>query len=148
MSRSRESVELAKRKAAAKQRYRAERRHLAWAGSGRCSTCAYRAGTVAAGDGEDRGLVRLRRALLDAAAPFYCHHGPDGRELEPDVPDSRRRLCVGHMDAMSARFRAGYYAEHPPDAPEVLDELRAAHAERERLYREGLLAIANGNEDR
>jgi len=142
MTRSRESRELAARKAARKARYREGKRFLAWAGGERCSTCAYRAGTPAAGDAEDQGLTRLRRALLDAAEPFFCHEGPGGRELANDVPDARRRLCIGHMDAMSARHLAGYYAAHPPDAPAVVAELRAAFAARERIYRERLVELA------
>lgn len=141
MSRSRESRALAARKERAKRRYRDAKRHLAWASGERCSTCAYRAGTPASGDDDDHGLTRLRRALLDAAQPFFCHEGIDGRELDPDLPDSQRRLCIGHTDAMSARFRAGYYAAHPPDAPEILAELHAAHADRERMYREHLLSV-------
>lgn len=104
-----------------------KRAFLRWVGNGeRCSTCAYRAGTEASGDEVDRGLVRLRRALLDAAQPFYCHdEGPIA---------GKKRLCIGHMDAISSRHRAGYYTQHPPDAPAVLEELREAHRIREELY--------------
>lgn len=103
------------------------RAFLRWvAASERCSTCAYRQGTEASGDVEDRGLTRLRRALLDAAQPFYCHEdGP--------IP-GKKRLCIGHMNAMSTRYRAGYYEQSPPSAPEVLAELAEAHRVREQLY--------------
>lgn len=102
--------------------------YLRWAASGRCSTCAYRQGTEASGDEVDRGLRRFRRALLDAAEPFYCHEdGP--------IP-GQKRLCIGHMDAMCARSCAGYYKAHPPDAPEVVAELREANRIREQLYAE------------
>lgn len=47
---------------------------------------------------------------------------------------------------MSARQRAGYYAAHPPDAPEVIAELREAHAARDGIYVERLIALANGDE--
>lgn len=118
----------------ARARRRADRQvrraHLRWAGNGeRCSTCAYRQGTEASGDNVDRGLTRFRRALLDAAQPFMCH------EVGPIA--GRQRLCIGHMDAMTARFRAGYYEQHPPDAPEVAEELREAHAIRELFYSYG-----------
>jgi hypothetical protein len=142
MTRSRERRERAERKARERAEWRARQRHLAWASGERCSTCAYRRGTVASGDADDPGLTRLRRALLDAAQPFFCHEGPDGRELAPEVPDAERRLCIGHADALTARHHSGYYREHPPDAPQVLAELRAAHDERERIYREHMLAIA------
>jgi hypothetical protein len=137
MTRSREQRERAERKARDRAAWRARRRDLAWASGDRCATCAYRSGTVASGDTDDPGLVRLRRALLDAAQPFFCHEGPGGRELGPEVPDAKRRLCIGHADALTARHRAGYYDEHPPDAPEVLAELRAAHDERDRIYHGG-----------
>lgn len=147
MSASREQRERAERKARDRAAWRERRRHLAWFAAPRCSTCAYRLGTAASGDDDDAGLTRLRRALLDAAEPFFCHEGPDGRELPNDVPDGKRRLCIGHMDAMEARQRSGYYAEHPPGAPEVVDELSAAHAERERMYREHALALAHGDQE-
>lgn len=141
MSRSRESRERAERKGRAKAAWRGRKLHLKWASGERCSTCAYRAGTVASGDDDDPGLTRLRRALLDAAHPFFCHEGPDGRELAPEVPDSQRRLCIGHANALTARHRAGYYEAHPPDAPEVIAELRAAHEERNRIFVEHLLGL-------
>jgi len=146
MSRSRASREQHAGKAAAKKAQRAAKRRREWCSAERCATCAYRPGTLASGDVEDRGLVRVRLALLDAAKPFYCHHGPDGRELDNDVPDAERRLCVGHMDAMAARHRAGYYDAHPPDAPEVVAELREAMAARDSVYIERLIALANGDE--
>ena len=115
-----------------------KRAFLRWVGNGeRCSTCAYRAGTEASGDEVDRGLVRLRRALLDAAQAFYCHD-------EGPIP-GKKRLCIGHMDAISARFRAGYYTQHPPDAPEVLEELREAYRIREEHYNEWQLAYPEQN---
>lgn len=100
--------------------------YLRWAGGDRCSTCAYRQGTEAAGDEVDQGLTRVRRALLDAAQPFYCHE-------EGPIP-GKKRLCIGHMNAMCARGRAGYYKAHPPDAPEVIAELREAARVRDELY--------------
>lgn len=138
MSRSKASREQAERKARSKARHRAERRHLAWAGSGeRCSTCAYRAGTPASGDDEDAGLTRVRLALLDACEPFYCH--------EPGPVQGRRRLCIGHMSAIERRAASGHYDEHPPHAPEVLAELAAAVAERDRIYHERLVALTHGD---
>jgi hypothetical protein len=143
MTRSREQRERAERKARDRAAWRARRRRLAWAGGERCATCAYRLGTLASGNDEDPGLTRVRLALLDAAEPFYCHEGPGGRELSADVPDAERRLCIGHADALTARYRAGYYDKHSPDAPEVVEALRAALAERERIYRERMLALAS-----
>lgn len=126
MAKSRASLEHSAKRSRQKRAWRARQRHLAWAGCGhRCATCAYRAGTVASTDDDDVGLTRLRRALLDAAQPFFCH--------EPG-PTKDKRLCVGHMDAMSKRHLAGYYDAHPPDAPEVLAEFDAAYHERERLF--------------
>jgi hypothetical protein len=118
----------------AQEKRRRRKEHLRWAGSGeRCSTCAYRQGTEASGDDVDRGLKRFRLALLDAAQPFYCHEaGP--------IP-GKKRLCIGHMDAMSARGRAGFYKANPPDAPEVLEELREASRIRERLFAEDTIAL-------
>ncbi len=125
MSKNRAIRDRAERRSAARAR---RRRHLAWAGSGeRCATCAYRPGTEASGDAVDQGLTRLRLALLDAAMPFFCHE---------EGPTPERRLCVGHMDALSKRTVTGYYEEHPPSAPEVIGEVEAAHAERERLFAE------------
>lgn len=116
--------------AATRERLERKRRRafLRWVAAGeRCSTCAYRQGTEASGDEVDRGLTRLRRALLDAAQPFYCHEdGP--------IP-GKKRLCIGHMDAMAARGRAGYYRAHPPDAPAVVAELAEAYRLREELYK-------------
>lgn len=122
-ARMRELVE-ATRERLKRKRLRA---FLRWVGAGeRCGTCAYRAGTEAAGDEVDQGLTRLRRALLDAAQPFYCHQ---------DGPiKGKRRLCIGHMNAMSSRHHAGYYEQHPPNAPEVIEELREANRVREQLY--------------
>jgi hypothetical protein len=147
MTASREQRERAARKARDRAAWRARRRQLAWASAERCSTCAYRPGTEASGNDADPGLTRVRLALLDAAQPFYCHEGPGGRELAPEVPDAERRLCIGHADALTARHRSGYYREHPPDAPEVIAELRAAHDDRERIYRERLLALAADGDD-
>lgn len=144
MSASREQRARVERKARDRAAWRARRRHLAWASGERCLTCAYRPGTVASRDDDDPGLTRLRRALLDAAQPFFCHEGPGGRDL---APDGERRLCIGHMDALSARHRAGHYAAHPPDAPEVVAELRAAYVERERVYREHMSALAETTTD-
>jgi hypothetical protein len=105
------------------------RAYLRWCSSGeRCSACAYRPGTEASGDEVDVGLTRLRRALLDAAQPFYCH------EPGPVAAMARKRLCVGHMNAMTSRHLSGYYAAHPPDAPEVLAELGEAWRVRQALY--------------
>lgn len=102
------------------------RLYLRWASGDRCATCAYRQGTEASGDEVDRGLTRVRRALLDAAQPFYCHEdGP--------IP-GKRRLCIGHMNALSARTAAGYYDQHPPGAPEVIEELREASRVRDELF--------------
>lgn len=102
------------------------RLYLRWASGDRCATCAYRQGTEASGDEVDRGLTRVRRALLDAAEPFYCHEdGP--------IP-GKRRLCIGHMNAMAARTSAGYYDQHPPDATEVVEELREASRVRDDLF--------------
>jgi hypothetical protein len=116
--------------AAARERRERQRRklYLRWASGERCATCAYRQGTEASGDDVDRGLTRFRRALLDAAQPFMCH--------EPGPMPGRQRLCIGHMDAMGTRTRAGYYDQHPPDAPEVVAELREASRIREQLYAE------------
>lgn len=110
-----------------------ERLHMQWAGQ-RCSTCAYRAGTVASTDVDDVGLTRFRLALLDAAEPFYCH--------EPGPLAGRKKLCVGHMDAMSKRTLAGYYDRNPPDSPKVLAELREASDEREEAFRMHCLTVA------
>lgn len=112
----------------ARERVKRKRRtaYLRWAGGDRCSTCAYRQGTEASGDEVDQGLTRMRRALLDACEPFYCHD-------EGPIP-GKRRLCIGHMNAIEARGRAGYYDAHPPDAPEVLAELAEANRVREELY--------------
>ena len=91
-------------------------------------TCAYRLGTEASGDAVDRGLTRFRRALLDAAQPFYCHEdGPIA---------GKRRLCAGHMNAITGRFHAGYYEQHPPSSPAVVEELREANRIREQLFAE------------
>lgn len=121
MTRSRDLVELRERLERQRRRL-----YLRWASGDRCATCAYRQGTEASGDEVDRGLTRVRRALLAAAQPFYCHEdGP--------IP-GKRRLCIGHMDAMSARTRAGHYEQHPPDAPEVLEELREASRLRDELF--------------
>lgn len=104
--------------------------HARWACGERCSTCAYRAGTEASGDEVDRGLTRVRRALLDAAQPFYCHEQGPIRE--------KKRLCIGHMDAMLARGRAGYYDKHPPTAPEVMTELREAIRVRDAAFEQDI----------
>jgi len=102
--------------------------YLRWAAGERCATCAYRQGTEASGDEVDRGLTRFRRALLNAAEPFMCHEdGP--------IP-GKKRLCIGHMNAMCARDRAGYYRAHPPDAPSVVAELREANRLRELTFAE------------
>lgn len=102
---------------------------LKWSSDDRCATCAYRPGTEASGDEVDPGLTRVRRALLNAAQPFYCH------DTCP-IPGGPRRLCIGHMDAMSRRTLAGYYDQHPAGADDVQAELRAALDERERLFQE------------
>jgi hypothetical protein len=102
--------------------------YLRWAAGDRCATCAYRQGTAASGDAVEPGLSRFRRALLDAAQPFMCHEdGP--------IP-GKKRLCIGHMNAMCARDRAGYYRAHPPDAPSVVAELREAYRLRESMFAE------------
>lgn len=123
---SRPTRDLAK---AARERLqrRRMRAFLRWvAASERCSTCAYRQGTEASGDVADRGLTRVRLALLDAAQPFYCHEdGP--------IP-GKKRLCIGHMSAMTTRYRAGYYEKNPPSSPEVLAELAEATRVRDELY--------------
>lgn len=106
---------------------RLRRAHLKWASGDRCSTCAYRPGTVASTDADDVGLTRLRRALLDAAEPFYCHE-------EGPMP-GRRKLCNGHMEALTARHRNGHYERHDPSAPHVLNELRTAYEWREAAFK-------------
>ncbi len=106
-----------------------ERLHMKWAGK-RCSTCAYRAGTVASGDSDDLGLTRVRRALLDTAEAFYCH--------ETGPIKGRTKLCVGHVDAMTKRTLSGYYDRHPPDSPELRTELVAAIGTREKAFKEAL----------
>lgn len=127
--------------AATRERLERKRRRafLRWVAAGeRCSTCAYRAGTEAAGDEVDQGLTRLRRALLDAAQPFYCH--------EDGPIKGKKRLCIGHISAMTTRHRAGYYEQHPPSAPEVLAELGEAYRVREELYNAWKLKQPAGEE--
>lgn len=109
-----------------RQKRKRARAYSRWACGERCSTCAYRPGTEASGDEVDRGLTRVRLALLDAAQPFYCH--------EPGPIAGKRRLCIGHMDAMSKRHSAGYYDRNPPDAPAVIEELREATRIRDEHY--------------
>jgi hypothetical protein len=125
MSRSMRELVAAAR---ARRERKSRKLYLRWASGDRCATCAYRQGTEASGDEVDRGLTRFRRALLDAAEPFMCH--------EPGPIPGKQRLCIGHMNAMGARTVAGYYNAHPPDAPEVIAELREANRIREQLYAE------------
>lgn len=104
-----------------------------------CEGCAYRHGTAANQNGEgDVMLARVRRALLEANQSFFCHD--DRYRFE-----GHRVLCFGHMEAMKAFYRSGFY--------DVSDEERARRTsvavelcrERDRIYQEQLQETAHGD---
>lgn len=109
-------------------------RYKALAGT-KCPTCAYRPGTPASRDEGDELLAATRRALLHACDSFFCH---DPRYRF----EGSRVLCAGHIDAMNALDKQGFY-----DVDDEERERRRAYAdamvkERDRRYRASLCVNA------
>jgi hypothetical protein len=109
-------------------------RHRALAGQ-KCPTCAYRAGTPASRDEGDELLAQTRRALLHACQSFFCH---DPRYRF----EGSRVLCAGHVDAMNALDKQGFYNVDDAERQRRHDHAVAMVRERDRRYRAGVCATA------
>lgn len=96
-----------------------------------CEGCAYRHGTEANQDGAgDVMLSDLRKALLDIAQPFFCH---DPRYRF----EGSRVMCAGHMDAMKARYRNGFYERQSETERQRLTEhARRVCADRDAIWKQ------------